>query len=177
MHFSSVAPALRRWMPLTFILAIGCAVIALGQPAAPDSAATAALDSGPLTFVNIAAKLIAAKSWFAGIVAALVALIAGLRLYGKRLHAKIPDDHWADAPLWFLFNTKPGGWIFNWLVAVGGGCGIALIKDGTITPSVVKVIVILSTSLTTVYHFAADLIAWIKERRTAAPSTPPIRHE
>ncbi len=56
----------------------------------------------------------------------LFLLVGVLRTGGKRLHAMIPDDtkHWFLRPiektLFFFFDTKIGGWVLNWLSAIGG---------------------------------------------------------
>lgn len=110
----------------------------------------------------------------------LIGVVLLLRKFGLKLHEAIPDDSIWDKPLWFVFETKPGGWGLNFLTAVAGGLAFAKAGGAHITPDVLKPILHVSLAGAGLFELVRDVWVFGKEqlakRKSAAPpaiSTPP----
>lgn len=103
----------------------------------------------------------------------LFALVGLLRVVGKRVHAMIPDDtkHPVLKPvekvLYFLFDTKIGGWLLNWLSAVGGCLSTAALAGMPVDASAWKVAVMASTGGTALIELKDDVLEWWDARQAA----------
>lgn len=101
-------------------------------------------------------------------------LVGALRTVGKKLHAQIPDDtkHWLLKPvekaLFFCFDTKIGGWVLNWLSAVGGCLSTAAIAGLPVDAASWKVAVLASTGGTALIELKDDVIEWWTARQAKA---------
>ncbi len=96
----------------------------------------------PLVFLRIAFHAVRDGQWFGAAAAALVALVVGLRVFGRKLHELIPDDHPADRVLWFLLESKLGMWVVTWLSAISSGLTLALLSDG---PGAINLALVIAT--------------------------------
>lgn len=96
----------------------------------------------------------------------LFVFVGGIRIIGKRVHAMIPDDtkHPVLKPietfLYFVFDTKIGGWTLNWLSAVGGCLSTAAIAGMPVDAAAWKVAVMASTGGTALIELKDDVLEW-----------------
>lgn len=157
----------------------------------PAIAITADMVANPISSVK--AFYVAAKSGAWGLAAALLLffLVGSLRMFGKKVHDFIPDDSIFDRPLWFIFDTKVGGWLMNWLTAVAGVLGTAAVAGMPVDADAWKTAILCSTGSTTLIELKDDLVegwpkftAWFKgwwakirapkEAAVAAPVVPAV---
>lgn len=162
-----------------------------------DAGAEIALPAVPLNIGGVAAPLpplsidepittakgfyAAAKSgqWAIAFAFLLVAFIAFLRTGGKWLHDKIPDDSMWDKPFFFLFETKIGGWILNWLTSISMVFVTAYEAKLPIDSGLWKTALMASTGATALVELAKDIKEWWDkkqaEKKAAAAATPPAK--
>lgn len=97
--------------------------------------------------------------------------VGAIRIVGKRVHAMIPDDtkHVLLKPietcLYFIFDTKIGGWLLNWLSAVGGCLSTAAIAGMPVDMDAWKVAVMASTGGTALIELKDDVLEWWDKRQ------------
>lgn len=125
----------------------------------------------PTVYIGIIFRAVKTGNWWMAAAAFLVLLVSLLRVYGKRLHEWLPDNQIWDKPLWFLFDTKPGGWLLNLMTAVAGGCGTSLLAGEPVTWSIVKPILMVSVTASALWELVKDIIAWVKSKAKPAPVT------
>ena len=93
-------------------------------------------------------------------------LVGALRIVGKRVHAMIPDDtkHVILRPiekaLTFCFDTKVGGWLLNWLSAIGGCLSSAAMAGHAVDAESWKVAILASTGGTALIELKDDVMEW-----------------
>lgn len=143
-----------------------------GVTMAPDVAAAASLVKTVFTGVK-------AGNWWLAAGAFLVLVVSLLRTAGKKFHEWLPDDNILDKPLLFLYDTKIGGWILNWLTATAGGIGTAMAAGVPVDASLWKSVVMVSTSASALFELYSDLMAWWKARAAkkavaAVPAPPAV---
>lgn len=143
-------------------------VVALAQ----DAAAVASLDN-PFAFAKVAFAAVASGDWVTAAAAAVVLLISLVRMWGKKLHDWIDDANPLDLPLWFLFDTKPGGILLNALVTSGAGVGTALMAGAPVTWALLKPILLVSFSASTLWGWLKDLWEWWQARKAPALQAAP----
>jgi len=135
---------------------------------------TASIDAAnPLSFLTVIFAAVVSGNWFVAAAALLVVLVALLRKFGKQLHNYLPDDSKLDAPLYFLFDTKPGGWLLNVLTAVAGGVGTALLAGVPVTWAIIKPILSVSLSGAALWGAVKDVADW-KAASPTAPAVAPV---
>ena len=139
-----------------------------GVAVAPDVAAAASLVKTVFTGVK-------SGNWWLAAGAFLVLVVSLLRTSGKKFHEWLPDDNILDKPLLFLYDTKIGGWILNWLTATAGGIGTAMAAGVPVDGSLWKSVVMVSTSASALFELYSDIMAWWKARaaKKAAAVPPP----
>lgn len=130
------------------------------------------LDS-PQSLLVIAYKHIKAGDWVQAIGALVVFLIALLRLFGKKVHAAIPDSSWMDKPFWFLFDTKPGGWILNFLFVTAAGMASVYAAGESVTWELLKPILSVSLTAAALWGLVKDVWEWIQGIKAKKAETPP----
>lgn len=114
-------------------------------------------------------------NWWMAAAALLVLVVGLLRGIGKKFHDWLPDNNIMDKPLIFLYDTKVGGWLLNWLTALGGGVGTAMAAGVTVDFSLWKSVVIVATSGSALYELYSDIMEWWKNRKAApAPVPAPV---
>jgi hypothetical protein len=142
-------------------------VAAAGAPAVEAAPVVSPADilANPLT--SFKAFYIAAKSGYWGLACALLlfAVVALLRTFGKKIHDLIPDTNPIDKPFWFLFDTKIGGWILNWLTAVAGVLGSAYMAGMPVDGAAWKTAVLCSTGGTALIELKDDIMEWWVARK------------
>jgi len=106
-------------------------------------------------------------NWWLVAGAFLVLVVSILRSSGKKFHEWLPDNNILDKPLFFLFDTRVGGWILNWLTAMAGGIGTALVAGVTVDFSLWKSVVMVSTSASAIFELYSDIMAWVKTKTAA----------
>jgi len=128
-------------------------------------------------FVKLAFQAVREGNWGTVAAAFIVVLVGIIKRYGTKLHELIPDAWWVDRVFWFLLETKPGGWITNFLTTTGAGIGTALIAGEKITWALLKPILVVTLSGAAIWGLVKDLIEWNDERKkanmAAAHATPP----
>jgi hypothetical protein len=138
-------------------------VIAFAQAVAPapqDPTAQQLLD-----LIRFAGGAFKAGMWFSGVVACIIALVFVLRIYGKKLHEAIPDDSIADKPLWFLFDTKPGGVVLNGLTASGLVMTPVLLGGVNFTPALAGATLLAGIGASQAWGWIKDLYEWWQSRK------------
>ncbi len=153
-------------------------VVATADAPKADDATPPSLDS-PLPFLKIVFLNVKNGNWWGAAAALLVLLVSLLRLYGKKLHEWLPDNLIWDKPLWFLFDTKPGGWLVNLLTAVAGGIGTAQLAGEPVTWALVKPILTVAVTGAALWEMLKDLFEWAKAKGAAKaeaiPAPPPTK--
>ena len=162
----------------SFILccALVCSTSAFADDAGVVDAGVSVADAGiTLIAPSLDAPLLSAKGFYTAVktgngwLAAmfmLFFLVGFMRVGGKRIHAMIPDDtkHWLLKPiekfLAFVFDTKIGGWLLNWLSAVGGCLSSAAMAGMPVDASSWKVAILASTGGTALIELKDDVMEW-----------------
>lgn len=152
--------------------AVAAPVAEAPKPVVADDTSVPALDS-PLPFVKIVFLNVKNGNWWGAAAALLVLLVSLLRLYGKKLHDWLPDNLLWDKPLWFLFDTKPGGYIVNFLTALAGGIGTAQLAGEPVTWALVKPILTVAVTGAAIWEMLKDLFEWAKAKGAAKAEAPP----
>jgi hypothetical protein len=127
----------------------------------------------PEAFVHIIFSSVKDGNWWAAASAFLVLIVSLIRSYGKKLHDWLPDESVWDKPFWFIFDTKPGGWILNIATAIAGGVGTALVGGEAVNWSLVKPILMVSITGAAMWEMGKDLFEWFKAKGAAAPAVVP----
>jgi hypothetical protein len=112
-------------------------------------------------------------NWWLAAGAFLVLVVSLLRTAGKKFHEWLPDNNILDKPLIFIYDTKVGGWILNWLTATAGGLGTAMMAGVAIDFSLWKSVVMVSTSASALFELYSDIMEWWKNRKAAVPVQAP----
>lgn len=139
--------------------------------APPPMAPAPALDN-PMPFLQVIFTAVKDGNWWAAASALLVLIVSLIRLYGKKLHDKIPDDSAWDKPFWFIFDTKAGGYLLNMSTAVAGGVGTAILAHEPITWALVKPILMVSVTGTALWEIAKDVWGMVKKKAVPPPEPP-----
>ena len=93
-------------------------------------------------------------------------LVGFIRIVGKRIHAMIPDDTKnkflvpVEKVLYFIFDTKIGGWVLNWLSAIGGCLSAAALAGMPVDAAAGKVALMASTGGTALIELKDDVMEW-----------------
>lgn len=104
-------------------------------------------------------------NWWLVASAFLVLVVGLIRAFGKKFHDWLPDDNVLDKPLFFIFDTKVGAWILNWLTAIAGGVGMALASGIAPDWSLWKSVLMVSTSASMLVELYKDIAEWWKARQ------------
>jgi len=93
-------------------------------------------------------------------------LVGAIRIVGKRIHAMIPDDTKnkflipVEKLLFFIFDTKIGGWLLNWLSAIGGCLSASAMAGMPVDAGAWKVAILASTGGTALIELKDDVMEW-----------------
>lgn len=93
-------------------------------------------------------------------------LVGSIRIIGKRIHAMIPDDTKnkvlipIERVLFFIFDTKIGGWVLNWLSAIGGCLSASAMAGMPVDAAAWKVAILASTGGTALIELKDDVMEW-----------------
>ena len=112
--------------------------------------------------------------WWLAAGAFLVLVVSLLRTAGKKFHEWLPDDNILDKPLIFLYDTKIGGWVLNWLTALAGGIGTAMAAGVPVDMSLWKSVLMVSTSASALFELWKDVSEWWASRKKAEPAPAPV---
>ncbi len=160
---------------LLALLSVYLAVPAFAQDAGTGdtlSAAPSPILDDPMPFVHVVFNHVKAGEWLGAAAALLVVIVSLLRVYGRKLHDWLPDNQIWDKPLWFLFDTKPGGWLLNLLTALAGGIGTAQVAGEPVTWALLKPILLVSVSGAALWELVKDLMDFFKKK--PAPAVAPV---
>lgn len=142
-----------------FAVPLGALAQVVAEPSSLDN---------PMAFAGIIFNAVKSGNWAVAASAFAVLVIALLRMWGAKLHELLPDSVIWDKPLWFLFDTKPGGVLFNALVTSAGGIGFALMAAEPITWALLKPILLVSFGASTLWEWAKDIYQWWQLRKATA---------
>lgn len=123
----------------------------------------------PMSWVKLLFEMIAGGRWPEAGAVFLIIAVGLIRLFGPKLHAYLPDNVIWDKPLTFLFETKPGGWVLNFLTAVAGGLGSAVMVGSPLTWGLVKPILSVALTGAGIWTLVTDIVEWWKKKKL--PST------
>lgn len=116
----------------------------------------------PAELVKTVFTAVKTGNWWLAASAFLVLIVGLLRSLGKKFHEWLPDDNILDKPLFFIFDTKIGAWILNWLTAIAGGVGVALAAGVQPDFSLWKSVLMVSTTGTMLVELYKDIAEWWK---------------
>jgi hypothetical protein len=169
------------WSSLVFADNPGTVVVDAGIVVAAIDAGTVdvvleAPDAGvPLEIPSLESPFTSAKGFYKAVktgngwLAAmfmLFFLVGFIRIVGKRIHAMIPDDTKnkflipVERVLFFIFDTKIGGWVLNWLSAIGGCLSAAAMAGSPVDAAAWKVAILASTGGTALIELKDDVMEW-----------------
>lgn len=164
----------RRRARLAFVWGAALAVAGLaliGRSAWAQDAGTGGGGMGDpttqqvLELLKFAGGAFQAGMWFAGVVACIVVLVFALRIWGQKLHDWIDDNSWADKPLWFFFDTKPGGVVLNGMTAAGLVLTPVLLGGLHFTTVLAGATLIAGIGASQVWGWVKDLYSWWQARK------------
>lgn len=117
--------------------------------------------------------------WLTAASAFLVLVISLLKMFAAKIHKSLPKTNPLDKVFTFLLETKPGGWLMNFLVSLGVGVGTALVAEGSVTWSILKPVIWASLTAAALWELVKDVWEWWQSRKEApapvpvAPADPP----
>ena len=106
-------------------------------------------------------------NWWLAAAGLLLIVVGFFRTLGRKFHDWLPDNNVLDKPLIFLYDTRVGGWILNWLTAIAGGVGTAMAAGVAVDWSLWKSVLMVSTSASALFELYKDIKAWIVSRTEA----------
>jgi len=127
---------------------------------------TGQLDN-PAPFAQILFDAVTSGKWEVVTAAALVLLVAGIRLYGKKLQAALPDENPLDKGLTWLFTNTWGGWTLNLLTAIAGALATALLAGAPVTLGLVGTAIMTALSGAALWELLKDVLAEIQTKKAA----------
>lgn len=148
-----------------------------------DAGVVPAVDAGVVIIPSFDEPLMSAKGFYHAVTTGngwliamflLFLLVGFIRVVGKRIHAMIPDDtkHPVLKPiekvLYFIFDTKIGGWVMNWLSAIGGCLSTAAMAGVPVDGGAWKVAIMASTGGTALIELKDDVLEWWDARNAKA---------
>jgi len=162
----------------------GVTVVADAGVAAVDAGVVFVVPSADHPIVSAKGFYAAVKSgngWLAAMFM-LFFLVGFIRVVGKRVHAMIPDDTKnkllkpIEALLRFIFDTKIGGWLLNWMAAVGGCLSASALAGAPVDSAAWKVAIMASTGGTALIELKDDVMEWWDARQEAkkVANPPPV---
>lgn len=98
--------------------------------------------------------------WVAVVAAALVLLVAGIRIYGQKIRGELPDHTLLDKALTWVLESKPGGWVLNISTAVAGAYATALLAGEPVTWALTKAALLTALSGAALWELAKDVLGW-----------------
>lgn len=109
---------------------------------------------------------VAAKegNWAAAMMFLLFVVVGFLRTLGKKIHSWLPDNSVFDKPLIFMYDTKLGGWLLNWLTAIGGCLVTAHLAGMPVDFHAWRTALIASTGGTALIELKDDIMEWLNKR-------------
>jgi len=124
------------------------------------------LDS-PETFAKILLGAVTKGDWEVVAAAALVVLVAGIRVYGSKLQEALPDSNPVDKALTWLFTNTWGGWTLNVTTAIAGAFATALLANAPITWALVQTALLTALSGAALWELVKDVLAAVAARKAA----------
>lgn len=153
-------------------------VVVMGDAGHPESedAGFILTEDGGVVFVQAALDhpldsmqnfYVSAKEgkWWVAAMFMLLAVVGFFRVAGKKLHDWIPDDSAWDKPLFFIYETKVGGWLLNWLTAISGALFFAHQAGIPVDAGTWKTAFLASTGSTAIVELWQDISEWLKKRK------------
>lgn len=161
----------------TFVIDAGVVDVELAAPATVVDAGvllTPSLDE-PLTSAHGFYMAVRTGNGWLAAMFMLFFLVGAIRIVGKRVHAMIPDDTKnkflvpVEKILYFIFDTKIGGWVLNWLSAIGGCLSAAAMAGMPVDGAAWKVAILASTGGTALIELKDDVMElWDKKNADKA---------
>ena len=161
--------------PLAFAEDAGAFVIDAGTVEVELAVPAAVVDAGVILTPSLDEPLTSAHGFYMAVktgngwLAAMFMLfffVGAIRIIGKRIHAMIPDDTKnkflvpVEKVLYFIFDTKIGGWLLNWMSAIGGCLSSAAMAGVPVDSKAWKVAILASTGGTALIELKDDVMEW-----------------
>ena len=115
-------------------------------------------------------KGVTSGDWLGSAAALLVVCVMVIRKFGKQIHEALPDDNPLDKLFWFFLETKPGGWLLNFLTTLTGALGTAILSGTAITWGVIKPVLMVSLTGASLWELYKDVVDFTKKKPEVAPS-------
>ena len=141
-----------------------------------DAGVPAVVPADPAAAVSMVKTVFLAVkegNWWLAAAGFLLLVVGLLRTLGKKFHEWLPDNNVLDKPLIFLYDTKVGGWLLNWLTALAGGVGTAMAAGVPVDWSIWKSVLIVSTSGSALFELYKDIKEWWLSRKKTEPAPAP----
>lgn len=129
-------------------------------------------DATPM--VKAVYNAVAHGDWWAAAAAFLVLVVLLLRKYGNAVYAKLKPTNPLDKVLFFILKTTPGGWILNQLTAISGGVGTALMAGEKIDWAIVKPILMVSITGSSLWELVKDVRDYVASMKAATVVATPV---
>lgn len=129
----------------------------------------------PSDFAKILFQALLSGNWVVVLAAALVLVVAIIRIYGQKIQAALPDDNFLDKGLTFLFSSTWGGWLLNLLTAIAGAFATALLAGAPITFSIVQGGIITALSGAALWELIKDLFGLVASKKLPATSAEAVK--
>jgi len=121
----------------------------------------------PEPFAKILLAAITQGDWEVVAAAALVVLVAVIRVYGRKIQDALPDENPVDKGLTWLFSSTWGGWALNITTAVAGAFATALLAGAPITWGLVQTALLTALSGAALWELVKDILAAVAARKAA----------
>ena len=131
--------------------------------------------SNPSEFAKILFQALLSGNWVVVAAAALVLVVAVIRLYGNKIQDALPDDNFIDKALTFLFSSTWGGWLLNILTAIAGAFATALIAGAPITFGLIQAAVITALSGAALWELIKDLFSTFAPKKLPETSAEAVK--
>lgn len=121
----------------------------------------------PEPFAKILFGAITKGDWEVVAAAALVCLVAVVRVYGRKIQEALPDENPLDKGLSWLFSSTWGGWVLNITTAVAGAFATALLANAPITWGLLQTALLTALSGAALWELVKDILAAIAARKAS----------
>lgn len=125
----------------------------------------------PEPFAKILLGAVTKGDWEVVAAAALVVLVAVIRVYGRKIQEALPDENPVDKGLTWLFSSTWGGWALNITTAVAGAFATALLAGAPITWGLVQTALLTALSGAALWELVKDILAAVAARKAAEAGT------
>lgn len=133
----------------------------------------AGVESAPSEVQLVKTVVVGVKSgdWVTVAAAVLVIAVMVIRKFGKQLHEAIDDNNPVDKVFWFFLETKPGGWLLNFLTSLTGAMGSAIVSGVAVNWELLKPVLLVSLTGASLWELFKDVSDFIKKPKADSAET------